>query len=180
MPTLVDEMGPLAAVLQAVTAFEAEQRTGQPTLKVSILRNYTVEAIEPLLKYLAFKSSLDLKLTIGEYDNVRQEVLNEGSHVYASQPDIVVLSLLIEHLDAGCLRSNWNPANAREAVLSTLSDLVERSRALVMVNLTVAADSRGGCAARARRKRPSHQSNPSHQHRDPSVRGATLASGLRR
>lgn len=134
MPTLVDEMGPLAAVLQAVNGLEAEYRGGNPVLGVAILRNYTVEAIEPLLKYLAFKSGLEPKVTIGEYDNVRQEVLNIDSHVYASKPDVIVLSLLVEHLDPGCLRSGWDPSRAREAVLATLADLVQRSRALVMVN----------------------------------------------
>lgn len=134
MPTLVDEMGPLGAVLQAVNGFESESRSGQPTLRVSILRNYTVEAIEPLLKYLAYKSGLEPKVTIGDYDNVRQEVLNLDSHVYASKPDVVVVSTLLEHLDPGSLRSGWDGANARDALLSTLSDLVERSRAIIMVN----------------------------------------------
>ena len=134
MPTLVDEMGPLAAVLQAVNGLEADYQGGYPTLNVAILRNYTVEAIEPLLKYLAFKSGLEPKVTIGEYDNVRQEVLNLDSHVYASKPDVIVLSLLIEHLDPGCLRSGWDPTRAREAVVAALTDLVQRSRALIMVN----------------------------------------------
>lgn len=134
MSTLVDEMGPLAAVLQAVNDIATQYSGGYPTLTVSILRNYTVEAIEPLFKYLAFKSGLEPRLTIGDYDNVRQEVLDLDSHVYATKPDVIVLSLLIEHLDPGCLRSGWDASRARDAVLSTLSDLVERSRALIMVN----------------------------------------------
>lgn len=133
MPSLVEQMGPLAAVLQAVAGLDAEPPGDRPTLKVAVLRNFTVEGIEPLFKYLAHRSGFVPKLTLGDYDNVRQEVLSPDSHVYASSPDIVVLALLVEHLDPGCLRSDWDPTKARNAIVETLADLVSRSRALIMV-----------------------------------------------
>lgn len=133
MASVVEQLGSLGQVLEAVTAFEADGRQRVP-LRIAILRNYTIESIVPLLKVLTYKADLEPSITVGNYDNIRQEVLDPTSHVYASKPDIVVASFLLEHLDPDCMRSGWDPTTARDAILSTLSDLVERSRALVMVN----------------------------------------------
>lgn len=139
MPTLLEEMGPLASVLQAVQEFEATGAGDRPTLRVSVLRNYTIEGIEPLFKYLAINSGMAPQLTIGDYDNARQEVLDPGSHVYTSSPDIVLLSLLLEHLDANSVRAGWDASAAREALLGTLAELVARTRALIMVSTLLPA-----------------------------------------
>jgi FkbH-like protein len=136
MAAILDQMGPLGEVLEAVQGFEANP--GELTkFRVAFARNYTLESIEPLLKYLAYKSGLQPEVTIGDYDNIRQEVLNTESHLYTSKPDVVVLSFLLEHLDPASQRSGWNPELAQSAILSTLSDLMQRSTALIVVNTLI-------------------------------------------
>jgi FkbH-like protein len=124
----------LAEIIAYVETLDAKGPVHEQTVRISLLRNYTVESMVPLLKYHCYRAGLQPAITVGEYDNIGQEVRNPDSHVYAGNPDCVVVSILLEHLDPQCLRSDWDPSLAREAILATLAELVGRSRALVVVN----------------------------------------------
>jgi FkbH-like protein len=100
---------------------------------MAVLRNYTVETMLPLLKHSCYTAGLEPVVTLGAYDNILQEVLDPASHVYADQPDLVLIAWLLEHLDPRCMRSDWDETAVSEKILATLGALVDRSTALVAV-----------------------------------------------
>ena len=65
---------------------------------IRILRNYTLEPIEPFLKFSAYKRRTKLDVSFSDYDMYQQEILNPSSMLYQSQPDMVMLSLWLENL----------------------------------------------------------------------------------
>src|SRR5690606_34828518 len=125
----VESVETLGAVLEAVAKREAEGTPLAQTLRLSILRNYTVETMVPFLKHGCYRAGLQPEIAVGDYDNIVQEVLNPESHVYATEPDLVVINWVLEHLDETATRADWDPAAARSAVLTTLRELTARTRA---------------------------------------------------
>jgi FkbH-like protein len=130
----VESVETLGAVLEAVAKREAEGTPLAQTLRLSILRNYTVETMVPFLKHACYRAGLQPEIAVGDYDNIVQEVLSPESHVYSTEPDLVVINWVLEHLDENATRADWDPAAARSAVLTTLRELTARTRALVAVS----------------------------------------------
>src|SRR5690606_31124714 len=117
----------LADILQFVSANEANANPEWPQLRVAVLRNYAFESAVPLLKYACFRQRLRPDISVGDYDAVRQEILEKGSHAYRVGLDLIVVTLFLEHLDPNARASDWDPAEAEGAVSSMLSDLVQRT-----------------------------------------------------
>jgi FkbH-like protein len=123
----------LASIIASVAAREAEGPRCDQMLRLAVLRNYTVEAMVPLLKHTCFRWNLQPYITVGDYDTIVQEVLDSSSHVYTSQPDVIFVSWLLEHLDPACARTDWNPTAAINTITSTLHELTRRTGALIAV-----------------------------------------------
>jgi FkbH-like protein len=68
--TLLDEVNKL------------QQQSYTQTLRMAILRNYTVENLVPYLGHRFMSRGIGLDCRIGGYNNVRQELLDPGSLVY--------------------------------------------------------------------------------------------------
>lgn len=124
----------LASIIESVRNSEANPRSEHPTFRISILRNYTVEAILPLLKFHCFRNGVTPVITVGDYDNVQQEILNTSSHVYETKPDLIIVSLLLEHLDPASISVAWDSSAAQATVLSMLNDLVAKTSVPAIVN----------------------------------------------
>jgi FkbH-like protein len=62
-------------------------------LRVSILRSFTVEPLQPILRAQAFVAGLDLDLHVGEFNAWAQEILDDASPLYAHKPDVVILAV---------------------------------------------------------------------------------------
>ena len=62
-------------------------------INVSILRNHTVDNVIPYLKYNLFKAKIKPEFTIGEYNNMVQEVINPTSNIYENSPKVIVVRL---------------------------------------------------------------------------------------
>lgn len=101
---------------------------------VYFLRNYTIEPIEPFLKLLLYKQEIKPQLKYSGYGAIQQEILDDSSSLYASKPDVVVLSLMLDQLDPACERADWSASNATEIVEQILSLLAERTTATILVN----------------------------------------------
>src|SRR5690606_942838 len=106
-------------------------------LGIALLRNYTLEPIIPFLKHWCFAADLQPEIAIGNYDTVRQEVLDPESLVYQPGVDLVVVSWLLEHLDPRSRCADWDESAAQREVLATLEELVRRSSSLIVVNTLI-------------------------------------------
>lgn len=110
----------------------------EPPLSIAILRNHTIEPMVPLLKAEAAQVGLAVAVTLGGYDTVRQDVLDTASHLHATPPDLVVLSLMLEYLAPASGGAHWDSSEARAFVRGTLADLVARTHATILVTTFVA------------------------------------------
>lgn len=113
---------------------DARPQDFQDSLRVSIVRNYTVETMVPLLKHHCYLAHLRPDVLVGDYDNIAQDLLDGNSNVYRHQPDIILISWLLEHLDAHCSRSDWNAEAAGRLIALALHGAISNSRALIAVS----------------------------------------------
>jgi FkbH-like protein len=121
----------------AVTDLPAPVALALP-LSIAILRNYTIEAMVPLLKVEAERTGLTAVVTVGGYDTVRQEILDETSPLHAAQPDLVVLSLMLEYLAPESAATDWDASEVRAFMRGALADLIARTQATIIVTTLVA------------------------------------------
>ena len=76
-----------------------------PGLGISILRNVTVEPMEPYLRYFALQMGLNAKVEFGEYDNVFQEAVGEEKHLLGEGADIVLVFVKLDTLSPRLARN---------------------------------------------------------------------------
>jgi len=67
-------------------------------LRVAILRSYTVETIEPVLKLRLLIDGFRPSFWIGGYNQYVQEILDSESELYRFRPDLVLMMLRIEEI----------------------------------------------------------------------------------
>lgn len=79
--------------LPAIEDALALQPAGHADFSCAVLRNVTVEGMEPYLRYAAMKDGLKLTLQWGDYDNILQEASGLGSAVLTPETDAVIVFL---------------------------------------------------------------------------------------
>lgn len=127
----------LPSLISAVNHADAVADKLDTCGKVFFLRNFTVDLIEPYIKYRLYESGIMPVVTIGEYDTIYQELLDDKSPLHGAQPDVVVVSLVLESLDSTCRHPGWTADTVREK-LQDLFDLVaEKTDSMVAVNTFV-------------------------------------------
>jgi len=72
-------MNPIPNLAEIENIVASTEAKGFPRLNLSVLRNITVEAIEPYLKYYGLMSGYSLKIKFGKYDQILQEVIGDYS-----------------------------------------------------------------------------------------------------
>lgn len=124
----------LASIMEYISVVEqTADGTGIP-VRFSFLRNFTVEGIEPYLKYHCLLSGLRPDIVFGNYDMVRQEILDKTSHVYGTNPDIIVAALYLETFVPDRGRSDWDAAVVMGDLAGLYTDLAANTAALIAVN----------------------------------------------
>ena len=83
--------------LRHLKTVEERSPNGKP-LRVAILRSYTVEAIEPVLKLRLLLDGFRPSFWIGGYNQYVQEILNVESPLHEFCPDVVLMLLRIEEV----------------------------------------------------------------------------------
>jgi FkbH-like protein len=68
----------------------------QPELHITVLRNITIEPIEPYLRYLAYQIGFDAHVHWGSYDNIIQDAISENSQLLNNRTDCVLIFLKLE------------------------------------------------------------------------------------
>jgi FkbH-like protein len=66
--------------------------------RVFILRSYSAEMIEPVLKLSLIHEGYHPEFFWGDYNQYAQEILDETSSLYANKPDLILLLIRIEDL----------------------------------------------------------------------------------
>ncbi len=122
----------IADVERADAADISLDRTG----KVRILRNFTIDLIEPFLKYGMYQAGISPQVSFGGYDTIYQDLLNlspdQGRD--PNTPDITVLSIMLDRLDPTCYAPGWTSVNVSEKVRELFDLAVERTNSLIAVN----------------------------------------------
>jgi FkbH-like protein len=61
--------------------------------RLAIARSFTIEPAVPLLRAAGFVSGIDLTVHVGDFNAYPQEILDEGSSLYRSSSDAVILAV---------------------------------------------------------------------------------------
>ncbi len=101
-----------------------------PKFAVSVLRNVTVEAIEPYLRHLAYEQGVNVRLKFGEFDNVVQEALGAAEGLLHERTDCVLVFLQLDTLSQPLAREFAALSRSR------VEEEVERIHGLVRSVLT--------------------------------------------
>jgi FkbH-like protein len=123
----------LASIIESVRTKEVGA-AAMPAIRLHVLRNYTVEPMLPLLKFHCFQHGVAPVITMGDYDNIRQEILDTESSLYQNKPDLIVLTMYLEHLDPACASSQWDASRTRDHVIATFDDLRTRTNSPIVAN----------------------------------------------
>lgn len=153
----LDEKPTVARAIAAIRKLETihEQSSGLFARKsVFVVRNYTIEPIEPMLKIAGFRAGLRLNVVYGGYEPQSAETLTQLAEL---KPDVVFLAMRLEelssaltvdlaHTPAGQVRELAD--GAVDQIVGLVRSLRSRSRAPVLVSTLVApVHAPGGIAA---------------------------------
>ncbi len=112
-----------------------------PKMRISVLRNVTLEPLIPYLKFMAYQIGFSAEIAMGDYDNVVQEALGANPGVLESGTDCVLVFLKMENLSWNLARNFAACAAAevrgeieriRETVGSVLAGVRRRTDALIL------------------------------------------------
>lgn len=100
-----------------------------PSLKVAVLRNFTVEPLIPVLKGEIFLLGFRPELYIGNFDAIAFDVLNNDSEFFQFKPDIVILDLWLYGLAPKLIEEFNSLSEGRrqeemERVMSDIEDII--------------------------------------------------------
>ncbi len=83
--------------LRHLKTVEAACTDGKP-LRVALLRSYTAEPIEPILKLRLLLDGYQPSIWVGGYNQYTQEILDRGSTLHEFRPDLVLMMIRLEEV----------------------------------------------------------------------------------
>jgi len=98
----------LLSLLSAVNLADSQSQYLELTAHIYFLRNYTIEGIEPFLKYHLYKAEIRPIINYSGYDTIRQELMDTNSGLQSDKPDIIVLSLVLDQLEKYYNSPRWS------------------------------------------------------------------------
>lgn len=107
------------------------------SVKINFLRNFTVEGIEPFLKNNLYKSGIRPELVFGNFNNIQQEILDENSHIYSGNPDIIVVALCLWNLLPDKSFYGWKSDEAIAEIQNYLDILQHKTNSIIVVTTVV-------------------------------------------
>jgi FkbH-like protein len=128
----------LASLVAAVEAAEAVDLPWQKRIRIHFLRNFTIEPQEPYLRLRLLRRDIQAQISYGGYDTMHQELLDPGSDLHRTRPDLVVVSLLPEILDRTSVTAGWRADQALARLDDLFTALIARTNALIVANTVLA------------------------------------------
>ena len=127
----------IATVIQRVAECERNLVAGAPNVRIAILRDFTAEQLVPYVKYHCFAEGIAGTITLGRYDSIQDELIDESSFIQRDGTEIVVVAM---HSSTEEL-SEPDGLSRREAkvvsVLTAIRQFVQRNSAIVVVTTLV-------------------------------------------
>ncbi|MBF0236070.1 MAG: HAD-IIIC family phosphatase [SAR324 cluster bacterium] len=124
----------LLSLITAIDQVEKIAPSFKETAKINFLRNFTIEGIDPFLKYYLYREKIQPQLIFGNYDNVQQEILDPQSHLHQNSPDAIVLALMPDHLSTDYLSTHWDARETEQNLLKVFDLLQTNTQSLIIVN----------------------------------------------
>ena len=121
-------------LVAAVDRAESAAIEYSDSIRIHFLRNFTVEPIEPYLKFHLMREAIEPIISYGGYDTVLQEALDPRSRLRGSSPEIVVVSLELTMLDQAFASADWSADQALDRLQEMFRGLEENTSALLVVN----------------------------------------------
>ena len=112
----------LASLVAAVASAERLESDWEDQVTIHFLRNFTVEPIEPYLKFHIIRDDVKPRISYGGYDTMSQEILDPESALNRHPPDLIILALIVDLLAI----SGVSAGGATEIALLHLNELVDR------------------------------------------------------
>lgn len=114
-------------------------RTGSTPKSISVyfLMNFTINPIEPILKFYLHESNMLPTIRFGSFDTVMQEVLDDDSSLYQQKYDIIVCALLHDPLDTAFLKKLVNPSLFISELKSLFELIQTKTGALLLINTII-------------------------------------------
>jgi FkbH-like protein len=110
--------------------------TGQKpaAFTIRILRNFTIEHIEPALKSFGEQFGLPVQVQFGAFDSVVQDILSLPESRELGAPDLVVVALNLDSFAGGLWTPGWNMESTKAALQNIFDLLVKHFSGLAIVN----------------------------------------------
>jgi len=121
-------------LIDAVDHIEQTPKVFDQTIHINFLRNFSIDTVEPFLKYYLYQSLLQPAIVFGNYDNVDQEILDHASTLHKSPPDLIVLALILEQMDPVYKLPAWTADEMKDRLETLYNHLLEKTSALIAVN----------------------------------------------
>jgi FkbH-like protein len=128
----------IAEIIDYVNSFDLSNYNTHSSLKINFLRNFTIEGIEPYLKYRSLESGFNPIVIFGNYDSIQQEVLDSSSHLHVTSPDIIVIALHIETYLADYWHSEWSASEVMADLNELFNNTAQKTNAIIAVNTFIA------------------------------------------
>ena len=116
----------LTDVVSQVREYETADYKFQQSIKIYFLRNFTIEMIEPYIKYHLIHNKIKPEVIFGEYDVINQELLDPHSNLHKVNPEIIILAMFMDNFVPKLLSS-------KDELIDFVSDLDEQFE-LLLVN----------------------------------------------
>jgi FkbH-like protein len=123
-----------ADIISSVREFDLANNHKEEDLRIYVLRNYTIDSLEPYIKYHLSQVSLKASVKLGPYDNILQEVLDPYSKLNNIKPDIIVLSLYLDTFEPDYYRMEWDVEQTIERLKSLYGILHSNSNGIIAIN----------------------------------------------
>ncbi len=125
---------PFLDMLDFINKSAAANHSTSPIIRIHWLRNFSVEGVEPFLKYHLYRAGFNPAIVFGNYDTIRQEILDSSSHLYQHSPHAIVLALYLEQLAVDSFSPSWDYNQLIEELQSIYTMLARNTNALIIVN----------------------------------------------
>lgn len=127
----------LSGIMDFINSTEMLESNTRIPVQINFLRNFTLEGIEPFLKYHCLTSGIQPDIVFGNYDTIQQEILDTKSHLYTKSPDILVVALYLETYLQNTFVSDWSAGEVMNSLNTLYSDLAQRTSSTIAINTFV-------------------------------------------
>ena len=92
------EKASLHQLMRGINEFKKSGHQLSFEVKVTVLRNHTIDNIKWFLEGFGICENIDIAYSQGGYDTLMEEIFNSESILYRTQPEVIVISLVLENL----------------------------------------------------------------------------------